>query len=394
MVWRRPLARVDDRSSHPERFPPLRSTPTSASPKRHSARWPGGWLILLLIAASAAAASAADPPPARVAVTKVFEKEVAPTASLVGSVVFDQSAGISPEISGLIADHRMIEGALVRKGDVLVRLNTDFITKDIDVLNRQIEQNDIRIENALKNLKRFETLFKQDATSEKSYDDLAFEARELQIEKKRLQVTLAKKQLELEKSVIRAPFDGLILMRNKSRGEWVSPGESVCRLASVEDVVVRVALSESLMPYIKVGQWLTFVVNAMGREFRGRVRAIVPDVDVQSKTFDIKVGIDYAPGLFQNMSVRINVPTGPARRLKMIQRGALVRFQDQTFIYTVQDGRAKILPVQVAAVDGPYLGVETPRIEVGMPVVIDGNERLRPDQPVVVVDNPGKKQGR
>jgi membrane fusion protein (multidrug efflux system) len=155
-----------------------------------------------------------------------------------------------------------------------------------------------------------------------------------------------------------------------------------------------VALSEDLMPFVKVGQWLTFVVNAMGREFQGKVRTIVPDVDFQSKTFDIKIGMDYVPGLFQNMSVRVYVPTGPARRLKMIHRGALVRHQGQEFVYLVQHGRAKILPIQVSAMDGQYLGVETSHIQVGMPVVIDGNERLRPDQPVVVVGDPEKEQER
>jgi membrane fusion protein (multidrug efflux system) len=396
MASKCPLAGRDARSSCPDRpvrMPLLRSSPTTASPKKLHCLLLQGGLLLFLIAVSALPATAAGPPPARVAVAKVFEKEVAPTASLVGNVVFDQIAGISPEISGLIADHRMIEGSLVRRGAVLVRLSTDFINKDMEILNRQIAQNDIRIENALKNLKRFETLYRQDAASEKAYDDLAFEARELQIEKERLQVTLARKQLEQEKSAIRAPFDGLILERNKNRGEWLSPEDSICRLASVEDVVVRVALSEDLMPYITVGQVLTFVVTAMDRKFQGKVKAIVPDVDVKSKTFDIKVGMDYVPGLFQNMSARINVPTGRARRLKMIKRGALVRFQGQEFIYAVKDGVAKILPIQVSAVDGEYLGVEAAHLAVGMPVVIDGNERLRPDQPVVVVDSPGKDQG-
>ena len=340
------------------------------------------------MAVSATVTIAADLPPARVAVAKVFEKQVAPTATLVGSVIFDQTAGISSEISGLIDDHRMIEGALVRRGDLLVRLNTDFVTKDMEILKRQIAQNDIRIQNALKNLKRFETLYSQDAASEKAYDDLAFESRELQIEKERLQVTLAKKQMELEKSTIRAPFDGLILERNKNPGEWLSPGESLCRLASVADVVVRVALSEDLMPYVAVGQALTFTVTAMGREFQGKIKAIVPEVDVRSKTFDIKLSLDYVPGLFQNMSARVHVPTGPARRLKMIQRGALVRYQGREFIYTVQDGVAKMIPIQVVTMDGGYLGVEAPHLSAGMPVVVDGNERLRPDQPVTVVESP------
>jgi membrane fusion protein (multidrug efflux system) len=369
-------------------LPPY-STPKTARPKKQYRFLLRSGLVLLLMAVSAISTNAADMPPARVAVVKVFEKEVAPTASLVGNVVFDQSAGISSEISGLIADHQMVEGALVRRGAVLVRLNTDFITKDMEILKRQIAENDIRIENALKNLRRFETLYKQDAASEKTYDDLAFEARELQIEKERLQVTLAKKKLELEKSTIRAPFDGLILERNKNRGEWLSPGESVCRLAAVEDVVVRVALSEDLMPYVGLGQVLSFMVTAMGREFRGKIKAIVPDVNVKSRTFDIKIGMDYVPGLFQNMSAQVSVPTGPARRLKMIKRGALVRFQGREFIYTVQNGVAKMMPIQVSATDGEYLGVEAPHLTVGMPVVIDGNERLRPDQPVTVVESQG-----
>jgi membrane fusion protein (multidrug efflux system) len=348
-------------------------------------------LAIILMAMAATTALAADQPPARVAVTKVFEKEVAPTASLVGNVVFDQSAGISPEVSGLIADHRMIEGTVVRNGDVLVRLNTDFIAKDIEVLNQQIAQVDIRIENALKNLKRSETLFKQDATTEKSYDDLAFEAKDLQIEKQRLQVTLAKKKLELEKSVIRAPFNGLVLKRNKSQGEWVSPGDPICQLGALDDLVVRVAVAENLMPFVKVGQNVTLSVTAMGRELQGRVKIVVPDVDPKSKTFDVKIGIDYVPGLFQNMSASVNIPTGPVRKLKMIKRGALVRFQGKEFVYTVKEGQAKILPIQVSAVDGEYLGVEEPYIVAGMPVVIDGNERLRPDQPVTVVDNPDDK---
>jgi membrane fusion protein, multidrug efflux system len=373
-------------------MPLPRSTSRTASPSEyHQLLFLVGLLLYLGVVAVCPAA-AENQPPARVAVEKVFEKEVAPTASLVGSVVFDRSAGISPEISGLIADQRMIEGSLVRRGDVLVQLNTDFIAKDMEALNRQIAGIDIRIEKAMKNLRRFETLYRQDAASEKTYDDLAFEAKELEIERERLRVNLAKKELELEKSKIRAPFDGLILERNKNQGEWLTPGESVCRLAAVADVVVRVALSENLMPFVRVGQDLTLAVAAMEHEFQGRIQAIVPDVDVKSKTFDIKVGLDYVPGLFQNMSARVEVPTGPARRLKMIPRGALVRFQGRDFVYTVQDGVAKILPIQVSAVDGQYLGVEAPHIAVGMPVVIDGNERLRPDQPVMVVGDPGKGQ--
>jgi RND family efflux transporter MFP subunit len=349
-------------------------------------RWICGLMAVLIIAAPV---GAQQPPPARVAVTKIFEKELAPTTPLVGVVDFDRSAGLSAEISGLLAEHKMIEGAVVRKGDVLVRLNTDFTRKDIAVIDQQIAQVRIKIENTQKNLKRFETLFRQDATSEKQYDDLAFELRELKVEEQTLLVTRAKKELELAKSKIRAPYDGLVVERYKDTGEWISPGVAVCRLASINRTVVKVPVSENLIRFVKSGQSVAVAIKALDREFTGKVQTIVPKVDPRTKTFELKVQIDYAQGLLQNMTATVDVPSGIKRSLKMIKRDAMVRFQGKEFIYTVKEDQAKMLPIRVVAVEGEYLGVDAPHIKAGMPVVVDGNERLRPDQAVQIVDRVG-----
>jgi RND family efflux transporter MFP subunit len=305
-------------------------------------------------------------------------------------VDFDRSAGLSAEISGLVAEHKMVEGVVVRTGDVLVRLNTDFIRKDIAVIDRQIAQVKIKIENTRKNLKRFETLFRQDATSEKQYDDLAFELRELNVEEQTLKVTRAKKELELDKSKIRAPYDGLVVERFKDTGEWISPGIAVCRLAAINRTVVKVPVSENLIRFVKAGQAVTVVIKALDREFAGKVQTIVPKVDPKSKTFELKVQIDYTQGLLQNMTATVDVPSGMKRTLKMIERAAIVRFQGKEFVYTVNDKQAKMLPIRVVAVEGEYLGVDAPHIKAGMPVVVEGNERLQPDQPVQVVDRVGR----
>lgn len=348
-------------------------------------RWPS---MLLMILMSASIALAQPPPPMRVAVAKVFEKEVAPTTALVGVVDFDQDAGISSEISGLIVDHRMIEGKVVRKGDLLMQLNTEFLKKDISVIDQQIAQLDIRIEKAGKNLKRFETLYKEDAASEKEYDDLVFQLRELQVEKRISQVSRAKKKLELNKSWIKAPFDGLVVERFKDVGEWISPGDAICRLAAIQQTIVNVPVSEGLVRYVKPGQAVAVSIDALGRDLKGRIDTIVPKVDPKSKTFELKVSIEFIPDLLQNMSASVSVPTGRKKKLKMVKRDAMVRFKGKEFIYTVNDGKAKILPIQVAAVDGEYLGVEAPYIVPGMPVVVDGNERLQPDQPVQIINQP------
>lgn len=350
-------------------------------------RWVSSLLLVLIVAVPVAAQ---QPPPARVAVAEIFEKELAPTTPLVGVVDFDHNTGLSSEISGLLAEHKMAEGALVRKGDVLARLNTDFIRKDIAVIDQEIAQVRIKIENTQKNLRRFETLYRQDATSEKQYDDLAFGLKEQQVGEQTLNVRRAKKALELAKSQIRAPFDGLVVERYKDVGEWISPGDAICQLVAVNRTVIKVPVSEDLIRFVQPDQSVAVTISALDRALKGRVQAIVPKVDPKSKTFELKVRIDFLQGLLQNMTASVDVPSGKRRSLKMIKRDAMVRFQGKEFVYTVKDDQAKILPIQVVAVEGEYIGVDAPHIVAGMPVVVEGNERLQPDQPVQIVERAGQ----
>jgi multidrug efflux pump subunit AcrA (membrane-fusion protein) len=78
------------------------------------------------------------------------------------------------------------------------------------------------------------------------------------------------------------------------------------------------------------------------------------------------------------------VPASTKQQLSIISRASLVKFQGKDFVYTVKEGKAAILPVNIVAYLGDKVGVDNPYIVPGMPVVTEGNERLRPDQPVVV----------
>lgn len=342
---------------------------------------------LVLIFLLAASAASAQPPPARVVVAKVFEKEISKTNQIVGIVDFDKRSGISSEISGLIEKQSVVEGTEVKKGDVLVSLNTDFIRKNIEITKKQAAQVGIKIRNTRKNLKRYETLFKEAAASEKVYDDLADSLRELVIQKEIIKKNIEKLKLEIKKSIIKAPFDGLILEKFKNEGEWVSPGVAICSLASVEDVVVKVAVPEELVKYVKPGDGILLVINALEKELTGTIRKFMPVADIASKTFQIKIAIPYFEETIRNMSATVNVPVSNKMKLKMIKRDALIRNQGKNFVYSVsKDGKASILPINIVGYEGEYIGVDNPNIVPDMPIVIDGNDRLRPDQAVTVVE--------
>jgi membrane fusion protein (multidrug efflux system) len=327
----------------------------------------------------------AQQPPAKVVTTKVFAKELAQTRPMVGVVDFNKTAGLSPEISGLIARQSIEEGVVVKKGAVLVQLNTDFLRKDIAIINQEIAQKNITIQKTEKNLQRLKTLRSDNIATEKEFDDLGFSLQELFTQRESLRVKLAKKELELAKSTLRAPFDGLVLAKYKAQGEWISPGVAVCLLGSINDLVVRVAIDEKLVAFVQPGLELSLTLTPLNRQLTGRLANLIPVADPKSKTFQISIAIPYFKGVIQNMSARADVPVSAKTNLKMIPRDALVRHQGKELVYTVKEGKAKILPIHIVAVDGEYLGVDNPYIVPGMPIVVDGNERLRPDQAVTVI---------
>ena len=84
------------------------------------------------------------------------------------------------------------------------------------------------------------------------------------------------------------------------------------------------------------------------------------------------------------MSATVYLPSGPQRKLSILKRAALVKFQGKDFVYTVKEDKAAILPVTVVSYLGDRVAVSDPYIVPGMSVVVEGNERLRPDQPVTV----------
>ncbi len=338
------------------------------------------------------AAPIAAQPPAKVVVMQVVEKETAKTDLIMGVIDFDKRSGISSEISGLIKSQNITEGAMIKKGFALVHINTDFIENSIAMTRKEIEQIEIKIKSAQRNLDRYDILLQKDITSKKIFEDFSDQVKE-NIKQKEIAIQkLARLRLEIKKSIIYAPFDGLILEKYKNEGEWLNPGEPVCLLASRDDMIVKVAVSEELIAYVRPGTKAAFTVPALNRKFTGKIIRFAPVADVKSKTFQIKIAAPYFKQALRNMSVAVNVPVSHKMKLKMMKRDALVLFQGKNFVYTVKDGKAKILPVNIVSYEDELMGVDNPYIVPGMPVVIDGNDRLRPDQAVTVANPEGVGQ--
>ncbi len=345
-------------------------------------------LMFVLISENVMAdAKEQGPPPARVVTAPVIEESVAENTTIVGTLFFDQVSQLSTDVSGLASSVSFREGDIVKKGDQMLTLNTDFIKNEIDSVRSTISQIKVRLKKAQKDLKRYETLYKQEAASEKEYDDMAMSKEDLVKQKAILQKSLELARLKKRKSVITAPFDGIILEKKTAVGNWVSPGSVLCTLASVDNVFAKVPVSEDLLKFSNKGEEVSVSISALGKTFPGIIDGIIPIADPQTKTVFIKIKLPRLENAVLNMSATVSLPIGDKKNMLLIPRDALINFNGQNMVYTIKEGKAEPMPVKIVSYMGEYAAVNANGLQKGMPVVVDGNDRLRPGQAVVVIKN-------
>jgi RND family efflux transporter MFP subunit len=329
-------------------------------------------------------AAAQEPPPAKVVVAEIGQQEVAENQSFIGLLYYDRISNVSSEVSGLVKRIEVKEGDRIEKGTHLVRLNTDLLDMEIAMSRTRIEQIGLRIQQAEKNYKRLDALFAEQGVSEKDFDDTLFTHQDYIKDKQIAEKELEQLLLQKKKSVINAPFAGVILEKNVDSGDWVQQGKQLVRIGSIQDLFVRVPVAETLLQFISIDATVPVVINAFNKEVEGTIEDLDPTADAKTKNVFLKVRIPAIAKVAENMSATVFVPTSSKRKLSIIPRDALVKFQGQDFVYTVKDGKAAILPVNIVTYLGNTVGADNPYFVPGMAVVVEGNERLQPDQPVFV----------
>jgi len=329
---------------------------------------------------------AAEAPAARVVVVTVTDQRINETTRLLGIIDFDRVSRVSGEIPGSITEQHAVEGTQIKAGDPLVELNTDFTHKDIEIKQKQRDQVSADLQKVGASLKRLENLLQKNSASRQTYDDALYDHRSLQKKRESLDLELQRLRIELQKSTIRAPFDGIVLEKLKERGEWMDRGAAVAVVASTGDVIASIALSEQLIRFQEPGAPVPVTISSLDLQLEGKVLGIKPVATLRSKSATLKVGIPFKPGMVRNMSASVEILSSEAQRLLIIPRDALISKKGGGFVYTVEKGKASLVPVDILARRGDTAGVAPAPLKQGMLVVVDGNDRLQPGQAVQIVE--------
>jgi RND family efflux transporter MFP subunit len=153
---------------------------------------------------------------------------------------------------------------------------------------------------------------------------------------------------------------------------------------------------EQHVPFVRVGTAVTVEVPAIpGRQFAGEVCEVVPQADVQARTFPVKVRVpnelvDNVPLLKAGMYARVSLPTGSKQTVTLVPKDALVLGGAQPLLFVIegasesgQAGKVVPLPVAVGVADGGLIQITGP-LKPGQLVVVQGNERLQPGADVTI----------
>src|SRR5690606_24662116 len=218
--------------------------------------------------------------------------------SAVGTLRSEDSVVLRPEITGRITEINFSEGGKVKKGQVLIRLD-DSVTK------AQLQQAQANLSLANSQYRRAIELGKQGFISKQARDE---SASQLKVQ----QAAAALAQANLDKTVILAPFDGLIGLRNVSVGDYVSPGAELVPIESIDPLKVDFRIPEQYLGQVKEGSKLALSFDALpGQAREGVVGAISPLVEVGGRSILLRADVPNAddklrPGMFARVRLQFS----------------------------------------------------------------------------------------
>jgi len=351
-----------------------------------AAAWTAGLLVVGLAAPRAAYAQA-DAGPVPVGVTAAREAPVRPTVSLTGTVISRTNALIASEVAGLVVALEARDGDTVARGAPIVRLRRKRLELALDAAHATLREAEARRDLAQRSRARNRELFESGVISRQNLDNAISEADAWQGRVDQARAEIARLEDDLERSVVRAPFTGVVVAEHCQVGTWLAVGAPVVEMLDLALLEVVVEVPERHYAETRIGARPQITFAALPELVTtGRVTARIPRADPQARTFPVKIRIDNPGGqIGVGMLATVALPAGVARAAILVPKDAVIRRGDQRLVFVVQTSDegtpvARLLPVTLGASAGAWVAVHG--IEAGASIITRGNERLRSDTPV------------
>jgi membrane fusion protein (multidrug efflux system) len=283
----------------------------------------------------------------------------------------DEEVDLSFETSGKITNIYLQEGRFVKQGTLLARINDKPLQAELEKLKAQLPLAEDRVN-------RQKLLLEKDAVSKESFESVNTE-----LEKLYADISLVKARIE--QTELRAPFDGLIGLRQVSEGAYVSPSSIITRLTKISPLKIEFAVNENQANGIHPGMALKFTVEN-GVTHNAEIYAIESRLDEQTLTLKARaiypnVNNELRPGHSANVEVKLH----DFKNSLVVPSIAVLAEMGRDIVYIYRDGAAWQTEIRKGLRQESHVQI-LQGVNYGDTIITTGVMQLRDGMPVKIAD--------
>lgn len=318
------------------------------------------------------------PPTATITAAEARQTQWTRELEAVGSFAAVQGAMLTTELGGIVREIRFENGSRVKAGAELV------------LLDAESERARLRSLEAAERLAELELERARRLYDEKNISEAELQRR--QSEADQATAAVNEQRARIRQKTIRAPFDGRLGIRQVNVGQYVSAGDPVVSLQSMDPIYLNFSVPERRIGEIELGQAVHARVDARRVEAEGTISAIEPSVSRATRTFDVQAtvrntGNALRPGMF----ARVNLPIGEPETILVVPQGAVSFNPYGNSVFVIgedEDGGLRVQQrlIQTGARRGDLVEVQA-GLEPGARVATSGLLKLRNGSVVQINDD-------
>jgi membrane fusion protein, multidrug efflux system len=288
----------------------------------------------------------------------------------IGTLKPDEEVDLSFETSGKIVGINFTEGSRIKKGDLLAKINDR-------PLQAQLEKLVVQLKMAEAKEFRQRSLLEKDAISQESYDQVQTDVQSLKADINLIRARISETEL-------RAPFDGIIGLRNLSEGSFVTSSTKIVRLTKISPLKLEFAVSQKYASEIKIGYPITFSVESFTNKFDASIYAIEPKIDLETRTIVLRAmyqnkNEELKPGVSASITLELsNIDNAIA-----IPTEALIPEMEGEKVYIYKRGKAQTVRVTTGLRTESKIQI-TDGLKFGDTLITTGIMQLRQSLPVTL----------
>lgn len=287
-----------------------------------------------------------------------------------GKLMPDEEVDLSFEASGKIIDINFTEGSSVKKGQLLAKVNDSQLQAQLARLEAQMPLAEDRVF-------RQNALLQRDAVSKEAYEQVKTELATLHADIENVKASIAMTEL-------RAPFDGVIGLRQVSTGAYASPTTVIAKLTKITPLKVEFAVPERYARQIRKGTNLTFKIEGKLEEFKAQVYATESSIDPETHTLTVRAiypnhnGL-LLPGRYADVSLKQEEISDAIA----IPSEAIVPEMGKNKVFVYRSGKAYPVDVEIGIRTEAEIQI-VKGLSAGDTILTSGTLQLRTGMPVTI----------